>query len=166
MNTGFSLTIDPMIIQNHENSNLLGTEAYWWMGDELPMRTGQIPQGYITRPGYKMFNYNHHGIGHFSYGPYFDNTSLGQINVYYFMDAVRRLGGKAFSVDIVDANDLEHPLTSATFTVNQLPRESSGFIVYVRGIRIKPGQKLEFRVFAEGGSDLRLFMIRMERDAL
>ncbi|WP_438495907.1 hypothetical protein [Paenibacillus sp. IHBB 3054] len=146
----------------------LGTQVSYWIGDQLPFRVGEIPGGYLPSAGFKVYYREAHVKGFFSYGPYLENNSLGSMNIYIFMGATNRLDGSsaAFTIDVVDAHDLNNPLAKRTFYVKDLPENSDGFIVYGTGIPIKPGQSLEVRVLAEGGADLQLFFLRTETSGL
>lgn len=145
----------------------IGSEAFHWMGDDLPFRTGEIPSGYVTKPGYKIYYRTKHSPGHFTYGPYFENNGIGEMRAWIFMDATNRVDGDAFTVDIVNAHDLNNPIISPrTFRTDQLPVNSQGFIVYSDAFKISPNQSIEVRVRAEGATDLRIFLLRLERSIL
>lgn len=144
------------------------TNVFNWKGDELPKRVGDIPGPYNPSAGFKVYYHNVHEKGFFSYGPYLENESLGIMNVYFFMSATNKENGSspAFTIDIVDAHNLNDPLVKRTFYINQLPSNSDGFIVIGNNIPIKPGQSIEARIIAEGGCDLQLFYLRIETSGL
>ena len=143
----------------------LGAIAENWHGDDLPYTTGGPPTGYVNKPGYKEWIKGVHAPGHFSFGPYYVPSGVGSLSQIFFCCDHSNRGNADDDIatfDCVDYNqggaNLVNPLT---VKVRDLPSNSWGFVVYLQGngIEINPKMKIETRIFAHGGANIRFFKL-------
>lgn len=148
----------------------LGTEVLHWFGDDpaLGTQTGQIPNGFTSRPLYKEWLRGVHAPGYFSFGPYISIQGVGSFKVWFFIE-MRNRGGAGEEVLTVDISDYDNGgaiLLSGTFRVSDFPAGTDGFTIYCNSLSIPSNHRIESRVFAKGGASLKLWGIRWEVNTL
>jgi hypothetical protein len=148
----------------------LGTEVLYWFGDdpELGTQTGQIPNGYLSKPLYKEWLRGVHSPGCFSFGPYVRLQGVGSFKVWFFIEVTNRggAGEEVLTADITDTDNGLEIIASGTFKVSDFPAETNGYTIYSPNFSIRSNNRIESRIFAKGGASLKLWGIRWEVNAL
>lgn len=146
--------------------NSMGKDVFIFNGEELPMQTGEIPTGYATKACYKVFSRNKHSKGYFSKGPEINMQSQGNFMCCIFMGATNLVAGsKAFRIEIID-NASSKILTNEIFLTSQLPPIQIFGLFTPQAISVKGGERISINIFAEGGCDLALYFMRIDRSLI
>ena len=148
----------------------LGTNVLFWHGDDsaLGTKVGGVPNGYLSRPFYKQWTRGVDDNGHFSFGPYHRIEGTGSFRVWFFIEVTNRGNSKdkVVTVDISDYDGGKALCGPTTFNVKDFPKKTDGFIIYSPDMKIPSNNRIETRLFTEGGATLKLWSIRWEIDTL
>ena len=145
----------------------LGTNVLYWFGDDpaLGTQAGVIPTGYDPGPLYKEWIRGVHAPGFLTFGPYVSFPGVGSFNVWFFIE-IRNRGGAGEDVltaDITDSDNAGAILATVTLKVGNFPAGIEGFQIFTqKDISLPSNHKIESRIFAHGGANIKLWGIRWE----
>ncbi|WP_234410015.1 hypothetical protein [Bacillus cereus] len=160
-----SLILDSNSFNNQFNTFIGGVRYSWDGANEkaLPMKTGEIPGGYINGPAFRIYKKGVHSPNYLSYGPYVKPDGSGELSQIYIFCVADNFGGgnePIATFDLVDhAAGGRNIVNPVTVKVSDLHGIKVFGIFLSAPIEVNQNMEIENRIFVHGGSDLSFFQM-------